>query len=634
MMIKIIGIPVWVADIRRKIGLFHMTHSAPHSFHIPVLGLGYSIDTPVKVARFGISSVISIVDDELIEKMRCYYTLKQGKPYHAITGRDTDFRANRITGYLNLVHEIINQQMESLRAMPFGEDNDLAKYFDMLPETAALKKQFMAMNALPEGPEKQECQNKLRRSLTAGSIDVNIMVKVDKNNTDYEGNVLPAEFSDASAALRGFANSTLEAGVVLSAGYNPRVYNYIDQFADFFPDENGQFRKKIILKVSDYRSALVQGKILAKKGIWVSEFRIESGLNCGGHAFATDGLLLGPILEEFTNNREILANTLWELCCAAPTGKNLAAIARPAMSITVQGGIGTSNEHDMLLENYAVDATGWGSPFLLVPEATNVDENTLQQLSAAEKEDYFISEASPLGVPFHNFRKSTSEAQRKERAAKGRPGSACYKKFLVSDTETTGEPICTASREYQHIKIKQLMAQCLPADQHQQALDAITVKDCLCEGLGAATLLKTGMPLSHKLSAVTICPGPNLAYFSGIFSLSEMVSHIYGRMNLLNKLQRNHMFINELHLYIDYLKKKIDNTTVLNSRQEKYIQTFKSNLLQGIQYYKDKMNLFKKESSQYLNNLKDELEKATAVLTGLSLTPDMVLAVPAVQTEK
>ena len=38
----------------------HLIWADLHSFHIPVLGLGYSIDTPVKVARFGISSVISI----------------------------------------------------------------------------------------------------------------------------------------------------------------------------------------------------------------------------------------------------------------------------------------------------------------------------------------------------------------------------------------------------------------------------------------------------------------------------------------------------------------------------------------------------------------------------------------------
>ena len=70
---------------------------------------------------------------------------------------------------------------------------------------------------------------------------------------------------------------------------NPRLYSYIENFEDFFPTKNGIIKKKIILKVSDYRSALIQGKFLAKKGLWVSEYRIESGLNCGGHAFASDG---------------------------------------------------------------------------------------------------------------------------------------------------------------------------------------------------------------------------------------------------------------------------------------------------------------------------------------------------------
>ena len=49
-----------------------------HTFHIPVMGLSYTIDTPLKVARFGISSVISIVQDDLLEQMREYYC----KKYH------------------------------------------------------------------------------------------------------------------------------------------------------------------------------------------------------------------------------------------------------------------------------------------------------------------------------------------------------------------------------------------------------------------------------------------------------------------------------------------------------------------------------------------------------------------------
>src|SRR5690606_32918751 len=128
---------------------------------------------------------------------------------------------------------------------------------------------------------------------------------------------LPPEYSDASAALRGFAMSKLRAAVILSAGLNPRLYSYFEHFDDFFPNESGVLTKRIILKVSDYRSALIQGKLLAKKGLWVSEFRIESGLNCGGHAFVNDGVLLGPIMEAFKTERKSLYVELKTLCDAA-----------------------------------------------------------------------------------------------------------------------------------------------------------------------------------------------------------------------------------------------------------------------------------------------------------------------------
>lgn len=45
-----------------------------HTFHIPVMGLAYTIDSPIRVAQYGISSVISITDDEVIEKMRAIYS--------------------------------------------------------------------------------------------------------------------------------------------------------------------------------------------------------------------------------------------------------------------------------------------------------------------------------------------------------------------------------------------------------------------------------------------------------------------------------------------------------------------------------------------------------------------------------
>ena len=87
---------------------------------------------------------------------------------------------------------------------------------------------------------------------------------------------------------------------------------------------------------------------------------------------------------------------------------------------------------------------------------------------------------------------------------------------------------------------------------------------------------------------VTVCPGPNLAYFDGEYSLQELTDHIYGRKNLLNGY-RPHMFIKELQLYIDYLKELLDTTDFSNKREAKKFTRFSQNLDEGINYYK---NLF------------------------------------------
>ncbi len=590
-----------------------------HTFHIPVLGLSYSIDTPLKVARFGISSVVSIIEDELIEKMRAYHALKNNEPYIPITTNDNDYRAERITAYLNLLHKLVDQQIAKMKEMSFDENNDLTKYFELLPADNELSLQYKFMQAIPEGNKKTTLQQQLKNSITPGAIDVNIMAKVDNLGVDKNGTPLPVEYSDALSALRGFANSELQSSVILSAGYNPRLYSYIEQFPDFYPNKEGIIKKQIILKVSDYRSAVIQGKIMAKKGLWISEYRIESGLNCGGHAFATDGILLGPILEEFRLKKTELITELLPLCNTANQTKgNYIFSTPPQLRITVQGGIGTSNEDQFLMNHYNIDGTGWGSPFLLVPEATNVDDHTLQDLATAQKDDYFLSNASPLGVPFNNFRKSTSEKQRITRTEKGRPGSPCYKKFLATDTEFSETPICTASRAYQHQKIKQLKEKGLPPEQLEKEICSITEKDCLCEGLSAAVFLKDGIPVSHKLNAVTICPGPNLAYFSGVFSLKEMIDHIYGRANILNTLPRPNMFINEAELYIDYLKNAIDKSiATMNAKQSKYLNTFKTNLLSGIEYYKNLASEFKKEKDQYIYQFKEQLSIQETAITNM-----------------
>ncbi|MCB0769587.1 MAG: hypothetical protein KDC00_04185, partial [Flavobacteriales bacterium] len=548
------------------------------------MGLGYTIDTPLKVAHFGISSVVSIIEDELVERMREFHCRENGEPFVPIPKEELDHRAQRITAYLDLMQKLVQRNTEAVRAEPFEPGTRIMQYFEMLPDESLERAMFLDMLAMPQGAQRSGYAEELKRTIKAGAIDVNIMAKIDPQRYTKEGEPLPAEYTDAMAAFRGFANSSVSGSVVLSAGYNPRLYSYIAQFPDFLPDANGRLRKKVILKVSDLRSALVQGKILAKKGVWVSEYRIESGLNCGGHAFATDGILLGPILEEFKEKRDDLEGEVLDMCNKALIESGAPSFPRtPGLRITVQGGIGTSDEDRFLRTYYEMNGTGWGTPFLLVPEATNVDEHTLQQLTTARPTDYFLSWASPLGIPFHNFRPSTSEAQRKLRIDKNRPGSPCYKDFLSSDTEFTATPICTASRQYQNLKLKQLKERGPSEVAYAREFERITAKDCLCEGLGASALIKDGMTPAHKLEAVAICPGPNLAYFSQVVPLRTMVDHIHGRISLLNANLRSHMFVNELVLYVKYLQREIDQVRdVITEKQHKYFEKFRTNLLSGI----------------------------------------------------
>ncbi|MBK7762576.1 MAG: hypothetical protein IPI46_04295 [Bacteroidetes bacterium] len=597
-----------------------MQHNPPHTFHIPVMGLSFTLDTPIKVAQYGISSVLSIVEDDLIERMREVICKNEELPFDAIPIQTFDYRAKRITAYLNLLHDIVDRQMHELQTANFSDSKLLNQYYELLPEGSEVKKLFLSLANL-DGTIRQDAEAKLKNFLQAGSIDVNIMTKVDKLNYDKEGNTLPTEFSDALSALRGYALSKLHSSVVFSAGLNPRLFAYCENFDDFYPDENGYIKKKIILKVSDYRSAYIQGKYLAKRGLWISEFRVESGINCGGHAFISSGILFGPILEEFKNKRTELFEELRHECNTALANLNRYTLAKqPEFKITAQGGIGNAAENEFLLRYYELDSTGWGSPFLLVPEVTTVDEQTLSQLANAKKEDYYLSNASPLGVPFNNFKPSSSEQQRKLRIEKNRPGSPCYRKFLSFNTEFTEKPICTASREYQKKKIDQLQQTIHDQTTLQHEIEKLTEKDCLCEGLSASALIKNNAEIPHKLSAVSICPGPNLAYFSGVFTLTEMVDHIYGRRNILNKLSRSNLFVNELKMYMQYL---VNESLIIGEdlahKKEQQLQKFRDNLIEGINYYRTLSNKMETKARDLFQGMQNELKEIEKTLQSLPL---------------
>jgi hypothetical protein len=443
------------------------------------------------------------------------------------------------------------------------------------------------------------------------------MTKVDRMNY-RNGKILAPEYSDTRSALRGYANSTLRSSVVMSAGLNPQLYSYIANFEDFFPDTRGRLKKQIVLKVSDFRSAVVQAKYLAKRGLWVSEYRVESGLNCGGHAFASKGHLMGPILEEFRNKKEELIDQTYAHYLKGLPDKYGAYINGPGnVRITVSGGIGTADEHQFLLKYYDVDKAGWGTPFLLVPEVTNVDDEHLLKLAEATDEDVHLSNASPLNIPFWNLKTSASEEARKRHITEGRPGSACPKGHgAIFDTEFTQIPECIAARRYVKEKLESLNKAGLTQEEHEMRKEEVLAKSCICHDLSGGATLKLGI---DKNATPCICCGPGIVNFSRIASLEEMVGHIYGRLSLLANSERPHMFIKEMSLNIEYLRNEIEKFKLeLTTNGASYFQEFKENLLKGIDYYRRTAEEFmESRRAKFLEDLKIQREALEQLFASL-----------------
>jgi len=556
-----------------------------HQFHIPVMGTGHSIDSPVRVAHLGINSVISVVDDLLCEKIRKYYCKEFTLPYNNIPRSEYDGRAKRVEAYLNTVAEIVSLKFDEIKSMDLFNETEKDRYFNLLPESSRLKQSYRLISSLSLSDRElyAEHVSELTKNMSLGSIDVNIMAKVDALSMDKDDKPMSNEFSDACAALRGFAQSKLSSSLVLSAGFNPRLYGYLADFNDFYRDKSGQIKKTIILKVSDFRSALIQGKFLAKKGLEVAEFRIESGLNCGGHAFASDGHLLPVLLKEFREKKDQLAETFQPMVKSyyKSTGLEYPEISVEELSpkITVQGGIGTNGEMKRLLNDFQMDGTGWGSPFLLVPEATCVDSFTSELLAHAGENDLYLSNVSPLGVPFNNIRGSGSEKHTRELVNEGKPGSKCPKGFLVSNTDFTENPICTASAQYQLLKINQIEESDNPDKSKKEQKDKVMEKTCLCTNLGTGSLIRLGI-MKPSYGRQAICPGPNIAWFNRLYSLDEMVDHIYGRCEPLVSQERPHMFAKELEMYVDYLDELVRQIAE-DSPGMKKLSKMRDNLLEG-----------------------------------------------------
>lgn len=517
-----------------------------HNFHVPVMGTGFTADTPLQIARFGISSVVSLVDDELLHAVHRHHAKRMGREVESIDGATPGDRERRIRAYLDFLDAEVGAQVEHLKTMRFDPGTELTRYFELLPD-GELRRAWVDMLADPDPTTRAERQDALRQAVVPGSIDVNIMTKVDRELTP-QGEPRGPGASDAVTALRGFANSTVRGAVVFSAGLNPRLFAEAAELDAFAPDAAGELHKRIILKVSDFRSARIQGKYLAKRGLWVSEFRFESGLNCGGHAFPSESQLLGPALAQMRDQREALQAELWETYLGARP--EMAGRSPYPLRIGAQGGIGNADEQALLCEHFGVDSVGWGTPFLFVPEVTRVDDETRHALAQAGPAQIRLGHGSPLGVRFWMLTTSASERARLRRIRLGRPGSSCPKGFLGKNTPYTRVPACLAARHYQSRRLRALESdELVPGRVRTREL--VVEKACICHELGGGIGKVLGF--DRGIDAC-ICPGPNAAHYGGEATLDEMVAHIYGRGAVAMREGRRHALVAELHLYVDLLE--------------------------------------------------------------------------------
>ena len=443
----------------------------------------------------------------------------------------------------------------------------------MLPLDSPLRVEYDGVFA-KTGLARLAAEAALTEKMEPGEIQANIMVGLNHEEAAFD-------------AVRGFAASKVKGSLVLSAGVNLAVFEEIAKCKDFYRTATHAPTKKVILKVSDYRSALVQGRYLAKKGVEVYEYRIESGVNCGGHAFFESKKLLLDVVREFVEKREELFETTHAMI--AKFASSSAAVNAPVQMIvpppkpariTAQGGLCSPEDIEKIM-SLGIDGVGVGTPFLLVPQATSVDKETRRLLVAAKPEDVYISHASPLEIPFVNLRTSTAAKLCQEKireyfapqegksgAPELKPGFPCCQHYLCRAVPGFDHPVCMASREYVMHRLAEI--DCLEkeeldcysggseaTDRIQETVAAIREKyndlrrktlerECICRFLGNAgreeireknpslhyqpecVAVARGSQPARVREPVTICPNPDIGYFDREYTLFEMMRHLYG----------------------------------------------------------------------------------------------------------
>jgi hypothetical protein len=84
-----------------------------------------------------------------------------------------------------------------------------------------------------------------------------------------------------------------------------------------------------------------------------------------------------------------------------------------------------------------------------------------------------------------------------------------------------------------------------------------------------------------------------------------MVDHIYGKISLKLDSERPHVFVKELQLYVSYFKNEIEQSIKSGSaKNQKKMDKFRENLIEGIAYYQDLTNHVNLDSIDLIQKMK------------------------------
>ena len=136
-------------------------------------------------------------------------------------------------------------------------------------------------------------------------------------------------------------------------------------------------------------------------------------------------------------------------------------------------------------------------------------------------------------------------------------------------------------------------------------------KACICHDLAGGASINAGIDPD---ATTAVCCGPNTVYFEKTATLQEMTDHIYGRASLPLAVQRPHMFLKEISLHLDRLRKgAADRRQDMTQAARKSTGQIKGNLLDGIRLYREQvMQLAAGKQEEFLarlDQLRSDLEK-------------------------